>query len=49
MEKSTKQHGMRYLVKCEKCGYEWLARTPNPKYCALCGNPHPEKPRTYRK
>ena len=26
----------RYLVKCSKCGYEWLARTENPERCALC-------------
>jgi predicted Zn-ribbon and HTH transcriptional regulator len=26
----------RYLVHCVKCGYEWLAYTPNPTRCALC-------------
>ena len=22
--------------KCEKCGYEWLARVENPKSCPEC-------------
>jgi rubrerythrin len=33
----------RYLVKCQKCGYEWLARRPDPKRCALCNNLKPNK------
>lgn len=35
----------RYLVKCSKCGYEWLARTPNPQRCALCNNPNINQPK----
>ena len=30
----------RYFVHCVKCGYEWLAYTPNPARCALCNNPN---------
>jgi predicted Zn-ribbon and HTH transcriptional regulator len=33
----------RYLVHCNKCGYEWLAYKPNPTRCALCNNPNIEK------
>lgn len=35
----------RYMVKCLKCGYEWLAHDPNPSRCALCNNPNPSKPK----
>lgn len=35
----------RYLVKCVKCGYEWLAHDPNPTRCALCNNPNPNTPK----
>ena len=35
----------RYLVKCAKCGYEWLAHTPNPSRCALCNNPNITQPK----
>lgn len=45
----SKQVGLRYLVTCKKCGYQWLAQKPNPKYCALCANPHPEEERKYKK
>lgn len=37
--------GNRYLVKCAKCGYEWLARTPEPKRCALCNNTNINEPK----
>lgn len=36
----------RYLVKCAKCGYEWLAYTPKPARCALCNNPNIDKPKS---
>jgi hypothetical protein len=36
----------RYLVKCVKCGYEWLAYNPNPNWCALCNNPNISQPKT---
>jgi ribosomal protein L37E len=35
----------RFLVKCQKCGYEWLSFTEHPKRCSFCNNPNPEKPR----
>lgn len=35
----------RYLVKCKKCGYEWLARTEHPTRCALCNNPNIDNPK----
>jgi rubrerythrin len=34
----------RYLITCKKCGYTWLSHSPNPKRCAMCNNPEPEKP-----
>lgn len=37
--------GLRYLVKCLKCGHEWLAQSEHPRYCARCHNPNPEQPR----
>jgi rubrerythrin len=39
----------RFLVKCQKCGHVWLARTPTPTRCALCNNPHPAEPLKYNK
>ena len=39
--------GKRYLVKCAKCGYEWLARDEKPKRCALCHNLNPDIPYKY--
>ena len=38
----------RYLVRCVKCGYEWLAYNPQPKRCALCGCLSPDKPSRYK-
>jgi len=35
----------RYHVKCVKCNWEWMARTPEPERCALCNNPHINKPK----
>jgi predicted Zn-ribbon and HTH transcriptional regulator len=29
--------------KCQKCGYEWLARTSNPPKCPKCQMPLGEK------
>ena len=36
----------RYYIKCLKCGYEWMSKSPNPARCALCNNPNPDKPKT---
>ena len=28
--------GIMELLKCKRCGYEWLPRTPDPKVCPYC-------------
>jgi hypothetical protein len=38
----------KWVVKCLKCGYVWVARTESPKRCALCNNLNPSEPRKYK-
>lgn len=39
----------KYIIKCAKCGYEWLSYSPKPKRCANCNNVDPSKPYAERK
>jgi len=32
---------------CAKCGYEWMARVPEPKQCPMCKQYHIDTPRKY--
>lgn len=45
----ARQYGERYMAECKKCGYQWLARTPQPKRCPLCNNLNPDAPRKYKR
>ena len=35
---------MRKMLKCNRCGYEWISAR-NPKYCAKCNSPYWNKKR----
>ena len=33
------------MLKCLRCGYEWIPRSQCPKYCARCNSPYWNKPK----
>lgn len=33
------------VVKCLRCGREWIPRVPDPKWCPACKSPYWNRPR----